>query len=74
MLQDEKIANIKQQCKDGFPLEDGPFVMELDWTLARLNVQRQAYYAGSFIGNRAHQCLQVLKKLLNIKHENYFVL
>ena len=39
ILQDLKIANVKQKCKDGFPLEDGLFVMELDRTLAQLNVQ-----------------------------------
>lgn len=45
--------------KKGFDVEDGPFIKELEKTLAGLNVHRQAYYGGTFIGNHAHKCLKV---------------
>ena len=43
----------------GFERCDGPFVKALDSALASFNVERQAYYSGTFIGNHVHRCLQV---------------
>lgn len=59
IIQDNKICLIKEKCKEGFPLEDGPFVRELDAALASINIHREAYYGGAFTGNHAHKCLQV---------------
>ncbi len=35
------------------------FVKALDRALASFNVQRQAYYGGTFVGNHVHRCLKV---------------
>ena len=45
--------------KTGFDKGDGVFAKALDDALASFNVERQAYYSGSFIGNHVHRCLQV---------------
>ena len=37
----------------------GPCVQELDKQLNMLNVQRQAFYGGTFIGNHVHKMLKV---------------
>lgn len=43
----------------GFEKSDGPFVKALDKALASFNVERQAYYSGTFVGNHIHRCLMV---------------
>lgn len=43
--------------KDGFHKEEGPFALER--ALASFNVQHQAYYSGSFVGNHVHRTLKV---------------
>lgn len=40
--------------------KEGPFVVGLDEALASFNVQRQAYYGGTFIGNHIHRTLKVI--------------
>ena len=42
-----------------FSRSDGPFVCALDKALASFNVERQAYYSGTFVGNHVHRCLKV---------------
>ena len=42
-----------------FEKSEGPFVHCLDTALASFNVERQAYYSGSFIGNHVHRALKV---------------
>lgn len=49
----------------GFNKADGPFVLALDAALASFNVQRQAYYSGTFVGNHVHATLKVNKKTFN---------
>lgn len=46
----------------GLARKDGPFVQSLDSTLASFNVQRQAYYSGTFVGNHVHRTLKVNNK------------
>ena len=41
------------------PRNEGPFVKNLDRTLATFNVCRQAYYSGTFVGNHIHTALKV---------------
>ena len=41
------------------PRNEGPFVKNLDRTLATFNVCRQAYYSGTFVGNHIHTTLKV---------------
>lgn len=40
-------------------MSEGPFVRSLDKALGVMNVHRQAYYGGTFIGNHVHKCLKV---------------
>ena len=42
-----------------FHNEEGPFVRCLDDALASFNVERQAYYSGTFVGNHVHRALKV---------------
>ena len=50
---------LRDECKEGFDLEDGPFCRALDEALTKFKVHREAYYGGTFTGNHAHKCLQV---------------
>ena len=43
----------------GFMKGDGPFVRGLDAALKSFNVQRQAYYSGTFVGNHVYRALKV---------------
>ena len=43
----------------GFPKADGPFVRGLEAALKSFNVERQAYYSGTFVGNHVHRALKV---------------
>ena len=40
-------------------MSEGPFVRSLDKALGTMNVHRQAYYGGTFIGNHVHKCLKL---------------
>ena len=42
------------------------FVKALDTALRRFNVERQAYYGGTFIGNHVHSTLEVTRLTANI--------
>ena len=53
------IAKLEESVAKGFERADGPFVRALDKALATFNVQRQAYYSGTFVGNHVHKCLKV---------------
>lgn len=55
----------------GFKIHDGPFVKTLDSTLASFNVERQAYYSGTFVGNHVHRTLQVQYILIHIINISY---
>lgn len=59
MTQDEQLKQCQKEIKKGFEKEDGPFVKCLDTALSSFNVQRQAYYGGTFVGNHVHRCLKV---------------
>ena len=61
-----KIASLKTSV---FRRDEGPFVRCLDEALASFNVQRQAYYSGSFIGNHVHRSLKVIKINVSIKYQ-----
>ena len=62
---------MKALSKDAFPTEDGPFVRALDETLASMNVHREAYYGGTFVGNHAHRCLKVQSIILYCKQYHF---
>ena len=42
------------------PRNEGPFVKNLDRTLATFNVCRQAYCSGTFVGNHIHTALSLI--------------
>lgn len=48
------------------PRKEGPFVQNLDKTLASFHVCRQAYYSGTFVGNHVHTALKVHYLILMI--------
>ena len=57
------MEKLRQECKEGFNTEDGPFCRALDGALAELKVHREAYYGGTFTGNHAHKCLKVRARI-----------
>lgn len=46
-----KVDSVGSQTQ-GLARKDGAFVKNLDTVLASFNVHRQAYYSGTFVGNR----------------------
>eukprot|EP00731_Ephydatia_muelleri_P000748 Em0001g748a len=42
-----------------FPLNEGPFVKELDMALQSIGVHRQQYFGGTFVGNHVHKTLKL---------------
>ena len=47
-----------------FSLKEGPFILGLESALQELDVHRQAYQGGTFVGNHVH-------KLLKVTHVQY---
>ena len=46
-------------------MEEGPFIIGLDRALKSFNVQREAYYGGTFVGNHVHRWVKVNMSLLD---------
>ena len=57
--QANNIDVLTQRLGSGFSTSDGVFVKALDVALSSFNVQRQAYYGGTFVGNHVHSALEV---------------
>jgi len=55
-------SQIRVLGKEDFSVGSGPFVQALDKALKTFNVERQAYYSGTFIGNHVHRTLKVMNK------------
>jgi hypothetical protein len=53
------MQELDKTIKKTFTRSDAPFVRAIDQALASFNVQRQAYYSGTFVGNHVHSCLKV---------------
>ena len=45
--------------RKGFKPSDGPYFQSLSRTLTSLNVERQAYQGGTFVGNHVNKLLKV---------------
>ena len=45
--------------KKGFKVSDGPYVKSLSQSLTSLNIERQAYQGGTFVGNHVNKLLKV---------------
>ncbi len=57
-----QIKNFKEaeeSVAKGFKLHEVPFVKTLQLALNSFNVEKQAYYSGTFVGNHVHRTLQV---------------
>ena len=64
----------KKIVEKGFEREEGRFVKGLDTALSTFQVQRQAYYGGTFVGNHVHRCLKVcITYLVDISHYLMFI-
>ena len=70
-VQDRQIEDLTQRLAAGFSTVDGVFVKALDKALSSFNVERQAYYGGTFIGNHVHKCLEVLQMLKHMLASGY---
>jgi len=53
-----------------FDYKKGPFFCTLEESLNQLNVKRQAYQGGTFVGNHVHKLLKVNKTLMLQKQKN----
>ena len=51
--------------KKGFNEKEGPFVRRLDSALQEIEVQRQQYFGGAFVGNHVPKALKVEYTLMN---------
>lgn len=58
-IQEKSISDLETTVNKGIEKSEGPFVKALDRALASFNVERQAYYSGTFVGNHVHACLKV---------------
>lgn len=57
--QQNDLSKVEEDITKGFDKHDGPFVQALHEALSSFNVQRQAYYPGTFVGNHIHTTLKV---------------
>ncbi len=57
-------TKLEDHLRRNFHVADGNFFPCLDKSLQYLNVKRQAYHGGTFVGNHVH-------KLLKVKHNEY---
>ena len=59
----KKISDVMNlKLEKGFAVSEGPFLKGVEAVFQSLNVQRQQYHRGAFIGNHVHKVLQVSKK------------
>ena len=58
-VQELEINKMRAEVEKEFKMEEGPFNKGLDEALKSFNVQREAYYSGTFVGNHVHKCLKV---------------
>eukprot|EP00731_Ephydatia_muelleri_P002119 Em0001g2119a len=54
-----KIATSTAVVTREFPLNEGPFVKELDMALQSIGVHWQQYFGGTFVGNHVHKTLKL---------------
>ena len=59
MFQDSDIRKEEAVVRKGFTNEEGPFINSLDKALSSFNVERKAYFGGTFLGNHVHKSLKV---------------
>ena len=59
-LQAQEIKKHDELLKEKFKPRDGPFLQSLSKALTALDVLKQAYQGGTFVGNHVHKLLKVL--------------
>ena len=59
LIQSREISQLDKSVQKKFTPCDGPHFRSLEDSLKELNVERQAYHGGTFIGNHVHKLLQV---------------
>jgi len=57
--QSKELSKLDTEIRKKFEPGDGPFFSTLEKSLQHLNVKRQAYQGGTFIGNHVHKLLKV---------------
>ena len=62
--QTKEIEEVNTVVSKKFSLKEGPFILGLESALQELDVHRQAYQGGTFVGNHVH-------KLLKVTHVQY---
>ena len=55
------MEELKAVVSERFNLSEGPFFRRLHNTLQELEVHRQAYQGGIFVGNHVHKLLKVIE-------------
>ena len=53
------MTQVEAVVGERFKGSDGPFFRSLEGALKVLNIQRQAYHGGTFVGNHIHKLVQV---------------
>lgn len=67
--QRKEMSKLDKTLKERFVPRDGPFFSTLERSLQELNVKRQAYQGGTFVGNHVHKLLRV--SIMHILNEAY---
>ncbi len=60
-FQETSIDMLQEEMEKGFKKDHGPFVRALEKALKSFNVEREAYYSGTFVGNHVHATLKVYR-------------
>lgn len=58
-FQKKEIEELELVVREKFNTKEDPFIKGLDKLLQRLNVQKQAYQGGTFVGYHVHKLLKV---------------
>ena len=58
-LQEQQFRASERLLREKYKPKDGPFFACLEAALQHLNVERQAYQGGTFVGNHVHKLLKV---------------
>ena len=69
--QESVLQTTASEVGKGFTKGDGPFVRGLEAALKSFNVQRQAYYSGTFVGNHVHRTLKVIINGVNFHSSSF---
>ena len=60
LIQSSEISQLEKTLQKKFTPDEGPHIRSLEESLKELNVQRQAYHGGTFVGNHVHKLLKVM--------------